>query len=217
MAEVVAIRQALKYIVERQLRQAKIISYSRSAPMSLASVHERRVIINEIKDNIREYLGDIWIRAFGQLIWIRAHRGFEGNERADQLAKMASTKDHVDFSFCPFRIQIKNVARKEILEAWQQRFSGSSDASRTYSLLSKADYKRIYGDFFLNQVFMGHGVFPCYQACLFGKDPQCPCRSADGSIFHVFFECQKLTHLRQSWPRNWQGKELKDLLKIEFF
>ncbi|GBN67587.1 hypothetical protein AVEN_73896-1 [Araneus ventricosus] len=93
MAEVVAIRQAVNYIIGRQLRRAKIISDSRSALMSLASVHERRVIITEIKDIIREYLGDI------QLIWIRAHRGFEGNERADQLAKMASTKDHVDFFF----------------------------------------------------------------------------------------------------------------------
>ncbi|GBO00828.1 hypothetical protein AVEN_10691-1 [Araneus ventricosus] len=57
MAEVVAIRQAVKYIIGRQLRQAKIISDSRYALMSLASVHERRAIINEIKDKIREYLG----------------------------------------------------------------------------------------------------------------------------------------------------------------
>ncbi|GBM98358.1 hypothetical protein AVEN_273385-1 [Araneus ventricosus] len=74
-----------------------------------------------------------------------------------------------------------------------------------------------YDDFFLNQVFTGHGVFPCHQARLFVKDPQCTCRRADGSIFHVLFECQKLTHLRQSWPRNWQRKELTDLLKTEFF
>ncbi|GBM70152.1 hypothetical protein AVEN_1799-1 [Araneus ventricosus] len=100
-AEVVAIQQAVKYIIGRQLRKAKIISDSRSALMSLASVHERR-IINEIKDNIKKFSRDI------QLICIRAHRGFEGKERADQLAKMASTKDHVGFSFCTSRIQIKN-------------------------------------------------------------------------------------------------------------
>ncbi|GBM18004.1 hypothetical protein AVEN_13134-1 [Araneus ventricosus] len=94
------------------MRQAKIISDSRSAIMSLASVHEKRVIINEIKDNLNKYLWDI------QLIWIR---GFEGNERADHFAKMASIKDHVDFSFCPSRIQIKIAARIEILDAWQQR------------------------------------------------------------------------------------------------
>ncbi|GBM28578.1 hypothetical protein AVEN_265027-1 [Araneus ventricosus] len=93
MAEVVAIRQAVKYTIGRQLKQAKIIADSLSALMSLASVHERRVIINKVKDNIKEYSGDI------QLIWIRAHRGFERNESADELAKMASTKDHVEFYF----------------------------------------------------------------------------------------------------------------------
>ncbi|GBO05350.1 hypothetical protein AVEN_162365-1 [Araneus ventricosus] len=128
-----------------------IISDSRSALMSLALVYERRLIINEIKNNIMEYLGDI------QLIWTRAHRGFEGNERADLFAKMASTKDHVDFSFSPSRIQIKNAAAREILEAWQQSLSGSSNARWTYSLLSKVDYKRMYGDFFL--ILSSRGYF----------------------------------------------------------
>ncbi|GBL91875.1 hypothetical protein AVEN_172789-1 [Araneus ventricosus] len=41
MAEVVAIWQAVKYIIGRQPRQAKIILDSRSALMSLALVHER--------------------------------------------------------------------------------------------------------------------------------------------------------------------------------
>ncbi|GBN86835.1 hypothetical protein AVEN_240703-1 [Araneus ventricosus] len=85
MAEAVAIRQAVKYIIRRQLRQAKIISDSQSALMSLALMHERRVSINEIKDDIKDYSGDT------QLIWIRSLQGLEGNERADQLAKMALT------------------------------------------------------------------------------------------------------------------------------
>ncbi|GBN21729.1 hypothetical protein AVEN_171313-1 [Araneus ventricosus] len=66
-----SIRLAVMYTTRRQQRQAKITSDSRSALMSLASLHERRLIINEIKDNIREYLGDI------QFNRIRAHRGFE--------------------------------------------------------------------------------------------------------------------------------------------
>ncbi|GBM50463.1 hypothetical protein AVEN_218481-1 [Araneus ventricosus] len=165
MAEVVAIRQVAKYSIEKQLRQAKIISDSRSALMSLASVHERRVIINEIKDNIKEFSGDI------QLIWIRANRGFEGNESADQLVKMASTKDHVDFSFCPSRGQIKNAAQKEILEAWQERWSSGSKARWTYSLLSKVDYKRTKGDFFLIQVLRAMALFHVIRLLLLAKIP----------------------------------------------
>ncbi|GBN57061.1 hypothetical protein AVEN_195158-1 [Araneus ventricosus] len=101
---------------------------------------------------------------------------------------MASTKSHMNCSFCLSRIQIKNAARREILEAWQQRWSGSSNATWTYSLLSKVDYKRMYGDFFLIRVVTGHDVFPCHQARLFGKDPQYPCRRAYGYVFRVLFE-----------------------------
>ncbi|GBO26351.1 hypothetical protein AVEN_262510-1 [Araneus ventricosus] len=59
MAEVVAIRQAVKYIIVRQLKQSKIFSDSRYALMFLAWVHQRRVNINQIKDNLKEYSGDI--------------------------------------------------------------------------------------------------------------------------------------------------------------
>ncbi|GBM67146.1 hypothetical protein AVEN_162419-1 [Araneus ventricosus] len=123
---------------------------------------------------------------------------------------MASTKYHVDFSFCPSRIQIKNAARKEILKAWQERWPAGSKARWIYSFLSKVDYKRMNADFFLNQVLTGHGVFPCHQSRFFGKDPQWPCIRAEGSIFQVLLECQKCAYLRQSWPSNLQSKELTE-------
>ncbi|GBM60414.1 hypothetical protein AVEN_206652-1 [Araneus ventricosus] len=53
------------------------------------------------------------------------------------------------------RIQIKYASRKEILEAWQERWSSGSKARWTYSLLSRVDYKRMNGDFFLHQVYTG--------------------------------------------------------------
>ncbi|GBN63214.1 hypothetical protein AVEN_186663-1 [Araneus ventricosus] len=98
---------------------------------------------------------------------------------------MASTKDPVDFSFSPSRIQIKNAARREILEAWQQRWSGSSNATWTYSLLSKVDYKRIYGDFFLNHVVTGHGVFLVIKLACLARIPNI--HVEEPTV--MFFEC----------------------------
>ncbi|GBO14977.1 hypothetical protein AVEN_38193-1 [Araneus ventricosus] len=76
MVEVVAIRQAVKYIIVRQLKQSKIFSDSRYALMSLAWVHERRVNINQIKDNLKEYSGDIQYPANLDKVssWIRRKR-----------------------------------------------------------------------------------------------------------------------------------------------
>ncbi|GBM69093.1 hypothetical protein AVEN_1292-1 [Araneus ventricosus] len=58
----------------------------------------------------------------------KGSRGFEGNECADQLAKMASTKDLVDLAFCISRIQIKNAARRKIPVKWQEHWSSGSKA-----------------------------------------------------------------------------------------
>ncbi|GBM93295.1 hypothetical protein AVEN_99986-1 [Araneus ventricosus] len=93
MDEVVAIRQAVKYIIGRQLRQAKIIWDSRSVLMSLASMHEKRAIINEIKDNKKEYLGDI------QLIWIRAHGDSKGTNLPISLQRWPR---QMIMRICPF-------------------------------------------------------------------------------------------------------------------
>ncbi|GBO30232.1 hypothetical protein AVEN_188114-1 [Araneus ventricosus] len=81
MAEVMAIQQAVQYVKANDLGQVNIISDSRSALTALSAVEEVRDIINNIKEDIKEYKGKI------TLTWIRAHMGTFGNERADQLAK----------------------------------------------------------------------------------------------------------------------------------
>ncbi|GBO07111.1 hypothetical protein AVEN_103091-1 [Araneus ventricosus] len=52
--------------------------------MALSAVEEARDIINNIKEDVKEYKGKI------TLTLIRAHMGNFGNERADQLAKEAT-------------------------------------------------------------------------------------------------------------------------------
>ncbi|GBN46972.1 hypothetical protein AVEN_128696-1 [Araneus ventricosus] len=72
-----------------------------------------------------------------------------------------------------------------IMKAWQEHWSSGSKARLTYSLLEKVDHKRMNGDFFLNQDFTGHGVFPSHQARFLGKDPQCPCGRGEGPVFYA--------------------------------
>ncbi|GBM05539.1 hypothetical protein AVEN_94812-1 [Araneus ventricosus] len=78
---------------------------------------------------------------------------------------------HVDFSVCPSRIQIKNSARKEILQACQESWFNGSKAIWTYSLLGKEYYKRVNGVLFLNQVFTGQGVFPRHILAFLARIP----------------------------------------------
>ncbi|GBL78172.1 hypothetical protein AVEN_42749-1 [Araneus ventricosus] len=79
MAGVIAIHQ---YAKANDLGQ--VISDSRSALMALSAVEEARDIINNIKEDIKEYKGKI------TLTWIRAHMGNFGNERTDEFSKEAT-------------------------------------------------------------------------------------------------------------------------------
>ncbi|GBL56988.1 hypothetical protein AVEN_93225-1 [Araneus ventricosus] len=97
MAEVIAIQQAVQYVRANDQGEVNIISDSRSALIALSAVEEARDVINNIKEDIKEYKGKI------TLTWIRAHMGNFGNECADQLAKEATLISYETISFVPSR------------------------------------------------------------------------------------------------------------------
>ncbi|GBN73449.1 hypothetical protein AVEN_103689-1 [Araneus ventricosus] len=78
MAEIMIIMEAIAYSHEKNLREVRIISYSRTALNTLNSLGERRQIINVIKESVNNNI---------ELCWVRASQGQFGNERADELAK----------------------------------------------------------------------------------------------------------------------------------
>ncbi|GBO30973.1 hypothetical protein AVEN_111128-1 [Araneus ventricosus] len=108
MAEVIAIQQAVQYVKANDLGQVNIISDSRSTRIAVTAVEESRDIINNIKEDVKEYNGKI------TLTWIRAHMGNFGNERADKLAKGATLISDETISFVPSRNQIRNEGNKII-------------------------------------------------------------------------------------------------------
>ncbi|GBM16808.1 hypothetical protein AVEN_9394-1 [Araneus ventricosus] len=88
MAEVMAIIRAIDYCIDKNIRNSKVITDSRSTLMVIESTEEKRRIIIEIKKKLK--LTKI------QLQWARAHNGTVGNERADALAKLAASKVQID-------------------------------------------------------------------------------------------------------------------------
>ncbi|GBM63278.1 hypothetical protein AVEN_110958-1 [Araneus ventricosus] len=110
MAEVFAIDQAIDYIINENLIDVKIVTDSRSALMTFESLTDNRAIIYEIKEKIkRNHLGI-------KLLWVRAHQGVEGNERADTLAKNASERDNIDAEYAESTEQIRNIQKERIIK-----------------------------------------------------------------------------------------------------
>ncbi|GBN46367.1 hypothetical protein AVEN_243129-1 [Araneus ventricosus] len=206
MAEVIAIEQAVQYVKANDLGQVNIISDSKSALMVLSAVEEARDIINNIKEDIKEYKGKI------TLTWIRAHMWNFGYERADQLAKEATLISDETISFVPSRNLIRNEGNKIIKDLWKNRWNDSKNARWTKNLIDKVNVDRLYGDFYINQISTAHGVFRENQARFFEKTSLCLCDQKTGSVLHVIKECEIWTSYRRNWPSVWQLMSLKDLI-----
>ncbi|GBL81396.1 hypothetical protein AVEN_143691-1 [Araneus ventricosus] len=90
MAEIVAIKEVVEHIREKDLRNVRVILDSRSALVALNSRAERSRIIKSIKEIIN---GNI------DIYCVKAHQGIIGNEKADALAKEATLYERIDYFF----------------------------------------------------------------------------------------------------------------------
>ncbi|GBN40983.1 hypothetical protein AVEN_71266-1 [Araneus ventricosus] len=178
MAEVYAIN------ILRNLEYGDLITDSRSALMALDSLNEKRAYVNRIKRKIANYSGKV------NLKWVRAHKGTKGNERADYLAKSAIEKQEIDCLFHETRTKIRLKSKQDMIKSWQNRWDSSKNGRATREFFKKVCVRRVKGDFYLNQIYTGHGVFRTHQHRFFGKTNVCHFGDEIGDMQHVLLECR---------------------------
>ncbi|GIY60622.1 uncharacterized protein CEXT_176191 [Caerostris extrusa] len=148
-----------------------------------------------------------------RLFWIKAHAGFSGNERADEYAKQATTKDAIDIELAfdiPF---VKKLLKKELNRLWQIRWSASSKGREVFALLPTVRTTRIQGDFFINQLITGHGAIGLHQERFFGKSSSCSCGQQLEDRTHIIYYCTKWAHIRKDYfPPNHHNTSMDLLL-----
>ncbi|GBL56046.1 hypothetical protein AVEN_135583-1 [Araneus ventricosus] len=103
--------------------------------MALSAVEEAREIINNIKEDIKEYKGKI------TLTWIRENMG---NERDDQVAKEVALISDETISFVPSRNQIRNEGNKIRKELWQNHWNETYNSRWTKNLIDIVNVDRLY-------------------------------------------------------------------------
>ncbi|GIY74159.1 uncharacterized protein CDAR_166411 [Caerostris darwini] len=207
MAELVAIDKALDFAIAQSFSPANIISDSRSVLLALENLNNLDPSILNIKNKILNFTGIV------RLFWIKAHAGHMGNERADVLAKEATTNPDIQLPVVANLQFIKQLLKKEILAEWQDRWSTSSKGREVFLLLPKVNINRVQGDFYINQLISGHGALAAYQNRFFGKAAECSCGHPFEDRLHLIYDCPLWNSFRQKFfPTNFKSASIELLL-----
>lgn len=219
--EVLAIAKAIDFIIAHNLENVYIRTDSLSALQALTG----NCGIPLIKDLRNKILG---IKSKVHLTWVQAHVGEFYNEFVDSLAKEATRKDSIDFQVGYSVRQVKTLLFKEATHSWQEEWDNLDKGRHVYDYFSSVNIKRLEGNFYINQIYTGHGAIPVYQARFKGKRRSCWCGAHVGTL-HLIYECCKVDHIRTVWfPVNFKNVTIKNLctnaksrqglcLLIEFF
>lgn len=201
-AEVQAIFAALTDAERHGYVEVDVFSDSRSALNALNKLAVDHRQVSEIKDLVKS--SGITVHAH----WVRAHVGHVFNEKADELAKGATTKSEVDVEVALTVRQVRSQIQTVSLSEWQERWDESDKGRTTHSVFPKVSLKRVQGDFFMNQVLTGHGVFGSHQNRIFGSDPTCiSCGVSESSTRHVLCDCPTWRSLREKhFPKDYQAR-----------
>ncbi|MFG1588230.1 RNase H family protein [Staphylococcus aureus] len=139
------------------------------------------------------------------LVWVPAHVGVPGNEKADQLAK-AATRAPTEELYIPGNLQdARRVIASRVQILWQQRWDNSTESRHYKSIVSKVSSKsqfesvnrskeKLISRFRLGKCALNRYLF------IIGKHPtgKCTrCPEEDETPIHFLMECPAQAGLRE--------------------
>ncbi|KAF9421225.1 hypothetical protein HW555_002697 [Spodoptera exigua] len=128
-AELLAIARATDLVVRGGFGCAAVLSDSRSSLDLIRNSETHHPLATHIRKNIRELEGRGKILQF---FWVKAHVGIPGNERADELARLAAAQSRVAPAYdrCPVSY-VKRRIREGAVHRWNERYTGGATAEAT--------------------------------------------------------------------------------------
>ena len=192
-AEILAIDLAIDWI-NNSNKHARINSDSESA-LKVINGNSKYKMAIKCRNKIRESNIHICLK------WTKAHVGTIGNEKADELAKLATRKEIIEYDKVPISY-VMNYIRNLCVQNWQTRWDNSTKGKTTKHFISSISnhLKLNYiPEFIETQFLSGHGGFKEY---LFNRkiirDNLCICGGIESAV-HLVEDCIEMENLRYEY------------------
>ncbi len=144
--------------------------------------------------------------------WIKAHAGYPGNERADQLAKIGAVNAQpgiITLASCAKSpAQVRNTCRGLLYDKWTLAWQGEPTCRQTKQWFPKASIDHVRGILSLDretisvvvQMLTGHNYLRRHNVIVGdAEDDQCRlCMEDEESSFHIIAECPALATARRT-------------------
>ena len=198
--EVVAVRDACRALLRDRgvvPRFVKIFIDSQATIRALSSPTITSKTVKEATDAINELAG---LAKAVTLVWIPAHKGFSGNERADGLAKLGtlSALDGAESIYLPKSALLSRI-RGAALSDWGEEWNQQSKAAHSKSFFSRPCPKKSRFIYKLGRqdvgrmvrLISGHNNLNFFQHKIgLWRDPVCRfCGMGNETITHLIAEC----------------------------
>lgn len=191
-AELTAIKSVIRWFATYQESSIIIYTDSKSSYLVLQRTFPSNMIIKEIfqllinNTNKKITIG-----------WIKAHAGNPGNERADELAKLAISENNSDTTEeVPFPISIvKRFCKLKEIEEWQDIWNNSPDGRDTYNIIKKVSTDFTCKNQVVQYFITAHGSFPIFLKKI-GKRQNnlCECGKVGDIVHYLFGRCPLSPH-----------------------
>lgn len=120
---------------------------------------------------------------------VSAHIGFEGNERADALAKAATAKPNIDFKLPVPPSHIRRDLKERFMSEWQVHWDTVPKGEHTYFLIPKVSRLMYNPSPPITAFLTGQGPFKAHlikHHC--ASSPLCEC-GEEGTTAHAYYHC----------------------------
>ncbi|KAH9494358.1 hypothetical protein DERF_015048 [Dermatophagoides farinae] len=146
-AELLAVVEAINWVVDNNVPGVKIMSDSQAVLLSIQKIYSSNRMVQHIFQKIVNFNGHICFE------WVKAHNGNFGNELADYLAKRAVESPILNYDLLPLSF-FKYEFKKQLYCAWNEIWTTCSNGSTTkkfFPLVSIRSGINLSPDFILTQ------------------------------------------------------------------